>query len=494
MDKNTNNLYASDSVQRNFPWLADAIDDLAPNTNIMVISKSDVYIPPVSDSHSTLWGAKEDWSRLDSNGSINTREDVDFWDKFNKTKDNIMQLIGKHSAGEHPFIPKNDLTNALINNHSDVANTIYGAASTTLKQRYSASFLPAIMGVTTPSCIVTVPEKLQAPTQEASSYAGIDSRYLNDITGTSQDWAVFVIGHEIGGHCHNGHHYSDNSKYDSIEINLTNIDNGAAHETQADIKGANFYYKMQEKGIATSSDIPAQVEHMRSIGNLLNNSNNYTTINNEHISEHVTTIKFDPAQKNATSQFNVASMSSVSALPLAINSYADALIGFTYAQYIKNGIENGTFSELNADDIEFFEKLTKKPSEIFSQLEDFAKLGQDLRFQNPEMQYAAIKFLHENNAFDSLKERLKPEYGMALDDLVQDYLEAVDTHAHALKDTDKVDEFKTIFSNQIDFTDITDITLITHDYPTAQPDRIELDIKATLPAQGIIPAHGVTPN
>ncbi len=454
-------LYASPSVMATFPWLDMAVSHLPDSTKVLVINRSDIE----PDSLSKIYNLNDYMDR----NALTSKQDIDFKVGFEYAQNRLMHLMTREDlSSQSSFIPKSIISQTFINDHVTMYQITHATTVKAFAQKYAAVRFDTFIDMSIDACLVTVPNSKEAPIKAAQAMSSLPYNLINGITGNATDWAIFSIGHEIGGHCSKGNiSFDKNDLYSLVEINMQSADKVLVSETKGDIAGYELYREMQKAGIASDADVPTQVQHLRALSNFANNGNAYNIYKNENIGAHTTTIGYDTSKEGAISEFNIASMAHISSLPIIINTYSDAIIGLYYAQSIKQLINTGNSPDLNEDSMLMYDMLTDDPNKMHTQLNYFAQIGRNVRANNHEWQYAAIRYLYEENGFDDLKKRIKPEYAKAVDDLLEDYLRAVDKHAIAIKDDNNVKRIRFAMRDSLDFPKITQRILEDNDYTAA---------------------------
>lgn len=444
-------LYASEETRAQYGKLFDVIAPLAPGLHVMLVTSKDIGAPLTGPLANYNWG-----SRFSCSGAEGSpREQIDASAAMEPMQNNLFQQMEGYTHGPHPFLQSAELQRSVSASLSGVSNLISGAvAYALLRDNASATYIPNdLKHVRTRAAMVTMTVEPRLPIDQAKAHSGLEEKYLSNIDGTPMDYALFDLGHEILGHANNAHRADADAKYSCIALDPHVVDEGIRDDSAADAAGAAAYRAGQKMKVVTEADVPRTVQSMRALGAFYNNSNIFSAQTNAHVNDHVTTIGYDPDAKNYTSDFNLAAMDGVGSLPLLINSYADVLAGFVYAQHVKEKIktEPGKFT---AEDISKYEALPSSPEAIPENMEKFAEIGVYARGVapvEPEKHYAAMAFLVNHHGFDALCARLKPEYARAMDDLLADYMKAVDRNARGLKDEKSIQDIEKTLSGKVDF-------------------------------------------
>ncbi len=208
-------------------------------------------------------------------------------------------------------------------------------------------------------------------------------------------------------------------------------------ESVGDIEGAKTYRQGQWHGIASNANMPKMVEHWRALGTLYLNGNDFTATTTAAMNDHWTTIGFDPNQLNHKSKISARNAQNAFAIPLMVNTFADALGGFLYAQDLKQELADNpaTFAQKYGNEItQTIKEAPTDPATIYTNEDSFANfsvLGQNARtqFASAEYHHAAMTYLQNSGAFNRIAESLELQQDRTiLHDVISDYFKAVKAH------------------------------------------------------------------
>lgn len=252
-----------------------------------------------------------------------------------------------------------------------------------------------------------------------------------------------TLGHEIAGHAFHKHSGKD-YKYNCVTINVDFVDTSNINESVSDIAASVIYKDAQAAGLTSSADAPTEEAALRALGNLYIASNLATYSKTADMNSHVTTLLFDPKSENFKSDIDIANMPSASTLPLTINRIADAISGFIFVQDVKKLMAE-TPEKYSPEQHTYFNALSTDPKDFANYINEFATQGQNIRFgitpnnisdglkPDPQHHYAAVAFIKKHDLLSPALEDMAPEYAIATNDLINDFLEAADKYAPKLK-------------------------------------------------------------
>ena len=454
-------LYATPNTQKLYGEMFDLIAPHAPDLNVMIVTADD--LDPEQNYKKQNWhyqeavimGCEIGYGQRPDQQTEKTQQEL-----VAKGVHRLKKMFSEYTSNEDPFITENEYEQTDFKEYLR-ETVIYTFANIPAAGSLRASF----PDIETKSTIVTMPSEYISA-QEITGAQQIFPEKLWSLSPMAYETSFLVLAHEIGGHGHSEHgHHETSSILESPcrIIDTTYLDDSNIFETDADIAAANIY----KKSIPVSAklknlDALRQGESIRAFEGLAIVNNLYNARSSFDLNDHLTTIGFDPTQSGSRSDFNVSSLPEHSVLPAMINVYADTIVGYMTRLRLPE-----LAPVLDVHISRQMEGLPLDPKAITGQeMLEFAFLGSNMRFGSNDIiskqaYHATIKLLHEGNYFDSLKQKLKPEYAKAVDEIITDYLESVEHIVPGLINTKMVNAKNTLF-DQIDFEQITQ-TLFYHD-------------------------------
>lgn len=356
------------------------------------------------------------------------------------------------------FMP--DIPHYAFTDHGGVDDLLSGVISMLISDAASSAYVPGYVdGVPGRLAIITMENEPNTPRVEIAAHAGLPVENIRpDIAGNP---ALYTVLHE-GVHAASGHDESAKMGDYCRDIEPGYLDERVAHETAAD-RGADIAYTAH-----TAQDgFMEAVAHARAINALLGNSNSLTAfrydaageptgVAGDYVVEHITTWGWDPTQPDGRGAFNVAAMRGLPAIPLAVNTMADAVAGYLYEEEQLEAMDRGeTFNILTGEDLTEDEmawwkevrgnRLARligwdqpKPEDITTYLSHYATLGEEARLADPSRHHAAMAFLGRNGHFRTLAKGLKPAYVEAMKDTVMGYQKGIAAITQGIADEDLI--------------------------------------------------------
>jgi hypothetical protein len=361
------------------------------------------------------------------------------WAKSEAAQQRLLHLI--RDSGFMPDIPT-----YAFSDHGGVDDLIAGVVGMAIGDHASSAYLPGyVEGVPGRLAILILEDTPNTPRTEIALQAGLPVENIRpDITG---DPALYIVLHE-GVHAASGHAPHPEPGDYCKAINPALLDENTGHETAAD-RGADIGYQPKDGFMEA-------IAHARAITALLHNSNsrtafrydadgNPTGLDGEYIQDHVTTWGWDRAAPDLRGDFDVARMQGLYAVPLMVNTLADAVAGYLYETEQLAALDRGeakdvlTGEPLNpAQAQQWYATEPSGPEFIVDSLDYYAGLGEEARRADPSRHHAAMAYLGQNGHFRTLARGLKPDYVEAIKDTVVGYQLGIKAITQGIVDRDLI--------------------------------------------------------
>lgn len=266
---------------------------------------------------------------------------------------------------------------------------------------------------------LVITEEYYNKNKEGVSLSNLDAAYLKPVPGTARDWIQWTLAHEIEGHVENGH--NGNNLTEGVdfctEIDSAYLRGNALNESESDIDASVIYRHAQSVGAASPADIVKTIWAYRVLSTFYYNDNLYSAKNSTQIADHITTFLFDPDTNDMRARNLSTLPDDIVTVPLAINTVADALAGFLYAQQMRGEYKS-------------YRKYPNDPKLIASHMEELAELGRWVRSHEDgnayyEFHYAAMVYMRDHGWLGHAKNFFRPESYAAIEDIFTDYFRAV---------------------------------------------------------------------
>ncbi|MGH1456941.1 MAG: hypothetical protein ACRBDI_09185 [Alphaproteobacteria bacterium] len=487
-DQNTTELsttpaksYMSEATRKTYGKYIDFVAQYTPGLTFVVLTPDDLDAKLNQDELGALGNAAGCVPII----PIDTTEHgVNALLKMEVAQTQILDMLKSSAESDNPIIKQDILVNTLYNNPLKFTQTVTAAAASALTgEAASVSFDREIVNETPLNfAIISMPTTFNK-TEYAEGFAGISINYLDNLKATTEDWVLDILGHEIAGHAHNAHTGAElNAEYNCSIINSEWIDNSNSQESISDVIGSLIYRDAQKEGIVSNTNFAKEKESLRALGNLYIAPNSSSYANTADINDHVTTLVFDADAPDYISDLDHKEMNT---LPATINRLADAISGYVsmidFKKELKQNPEN-----YHPEQRAYFESISHDPAHLEEELDKFALAGQEKRLgspggnglnpvpSDPQWHYAAIAFIHKNNLLKTVKQETLPVYNQAIDDLIQDFLNAADRHGSKLKNPEIIQKMdNSLKAEDFKFLDFNSFLGVKTDSVDISPNQPE---------------------
>lgn len=407
---------------------------------------------------------KLDWSVMGGCVVPATKATVDMSEYLSEKTQKLYQLLMMTASHQDGFMYGAKLREALLRNPAAVLGAIGTVTSSVMEERATASNISLhTANLEIPMMIVSLKDRLETGDEVAKKFSGLGTTHISKLIKTPEEYMTFTLGHEIIGHGVGGHVGDETAaaKYTCSELNYDITDRGAVHEAESDIAGTMTHRVAQV--IAGNQDdvsIGPEIEALRAISNIMQTPNRYGTSVTSDIHGHITTVHFDPAQKDYKGAFaNSVDLRGFTSIPPLLATLSDILTGYVYARTMEDRVKKKD-KALTKGEREDFGEVTKKPEDHISA---FVEVGSKVRYgseaddkyseivQNPAWVVASIRYLKKSGGVDAIKAQLRPALRPVVDDMVNDFLRAADMYGSPLLLTNDIMLFERYLPKHVNY-------------------------------------------
>lgn len=438
--------FMSSSTAKTYGKHIDFITQHTPGLTVLVLTPNDMGVTLTEDEKNALI---DSGSCHPINPIGTTEAGVSAQHKIEIAQQHMLETLRQSAKSEEPIISQKILADTLYNNPVDftaalgsaVTSSLTGQAASISLNQYLVSDKPINLA------IISMPNDMNL-TQEIEGYSSISSSYLNGFKSTIEDRKFFTLAHEIGGHAYNEHTGDQlNADYNCATLNEEWITQSNYDESIGDIYATRLYQLAQAEGLVSTANAPKEVEAQRSLSNLYLGINSSQIANTYDIHDHVTTLLFDADDKDFMSEHEI---SGTGFIATTINRLADAISGYAVFQDFKKNPK-----AYHKEQSDYFNSLPDDPKSFKDFIDTFAIAGQELRIgsppvgefkgveANPQWHYAAIAYIHKHDLLKQVKEETIESYRNAVDELINDFIEATEAHGQKLKNPDIMNTLET---------------------------------------------------
>ncbi len=447
----TSTSFTSDATSKTYGKYIDYISQYTPGLTFMVLTPDDLTVKLTTEELDALKNSAGCHPLMPLG---TTEHGVTALLKIEAASEEIMHMIKSYAETDTPIIEKEVLIDTLYNNPTDFTLTVNASAGGALTgNAMSVSFTNEITSKAPVNfAIITMPSQFDK-TEYIRGISGLPTKFLENFNATTEDWVLDVLAHEIAGHAHNTHtSIKHNAEYNCAKINSEWLDNSNFQESVSDIIASNIYRDGQKDGLASNADFPKEKEALRALGALYMAPNTASISNTHDVNDHVTTLIFDT---DAPEYMSNLDNTNTSTLPATINRLADAMTGYVTLVSLKEELKNKP-DEYPAEQHAYIKSISLDPKDFEKQMDGFAYAGQEKRLgalaldgvtpipAEPQWHYAAIAFIHKHDLLKGVKDEIEPQYAAAIDDLIQDFIEAADRHASKLKNPEIIEKMDNV--------------------------------------------------
>lgn len=426
-----------------------------------------------------------DFSVLGGCSSDSSKAGVDLGEYLKGNAQRLYQILMKSASTPNGFMYGIGFQEAVLQNPRSITDAMDNAASaSSIGSETAHNISLDIQSLRSPAMIVTLKDSIESAEDSIRGYAGVEAKYFIPSLASAEGLSLFTVAHEVIGHGVSGHHGDSNGaeKYKCQEINYDVIDEIAAQEAQADISGVVTHDIAREMGVLKEDkSIAPVIESLRSVGGFFLISNRFSMANSTDANDHTTSVHFDSKKPGYKSIFaGQTGIRGFTSLPPVIVTFADMVSGYVYAHTLKERIKRKD-KTLTKFERENFKNLHPTPVDS---IENFSMMGELIRKgfdgdsdigpieKDPAWVVTSIRYLKKTGGIEVIKAMLKPELRPVVDDVVHDFLEAVDRYGSPLLKADKMPLFDKYLPKKINYWQaagiIMDIPQIHKDKKSAQ--------------------------
>ncbi len=397
----------------------------APKMNILISTAKDV--DPSGEYKQHNWSTLMGCEREDTVES--TKAEYYLFEMSRK-----FQTILRHAA-RHGFLSARAYDRFTLRDPFTAGDLVAGSVKQMFAQSNAAVYSADLQQLGPAATMIITLADVPGQRNTLQAYSRFTKDDLAPVAVSEKDIFTYVVGHEILGHSFYGHSVNmSKMDFTCAVLDYADLDRKMYDEAEADVAGAQFYTIARSMKLAEQVDIPELVEASRALGALYKNRNAYSIKNGKDIVYYMPTLKLDTTKPNFDSGLSRAIPKGVSALPILINTVADAIAGKLVVLNRKAEVTANP-DAFNDTDKEVF-KVDPAALKLLPHV--YALYGYSARFgikvdqeQTPfprdtSMHVASIMYLKESGVLDQIAARLQPQLRTMLYDLVGDYLAGVE--------------------------------------------------------------------